>query len=234
MPDSTGQMYVAHWPIERVLPGETHLTWLYGFRSPWAQDACRQCKSPLAKGELCVGCNYYDEEVGYYLCMGCAEPMLAPERVSRLRPDGLEAVDQLELTVVASHCSPELSDPQAILLAPHSDNGMPRPRTKTQTRDVDVVLDAGKPVVVSRVRVHNWYFGAYPKRVEVFGFESLDDGPEGQCRIGAGRLRKASVWAEVDCTAQGEAAFRYFRLRFPEILEPSEHSRMKLGVVLLD
>ncbi len=243
--EQTDETYIARWPIAYTPPGVHDQSGLYGFRSPWSDDRCAQCGKRLAEGELCLGDNYHDSECGHYLCMRCAEPLLDRERVPKMQPDGCLGIDQLKVTVVAGRCSPDLRTPSAVLLGPHSDNGMPQARTSEQTSNVDVVFDAGESVVVERVKIHNWYVGCYPARVEVAAFSDLGmlDGERVLWlhQVGAGPLRKASVWSEVDCAARwpvdhsGERiALRYIRLRFSGILEPSQYGHMCLGVVLFE
>jgi len=221
---------VIQWPISHRPEGFSYDMQFHGFLWPRDQSSdCEGCGRPFAIGDLCIGDNYHEDDWGYHLCEDCAAPLIAGAGLHPPRPDGLQRIDQLQVTVVAEHCSSDLADPSAILLGPHSDNGMPRARSVSPV--VDVVLDAGHPVAIERVRVHNWYFGGFPRAVEVFVADRSEPSADWML-AGAGPLRKASVWVDVDCL-QG-TAHRFVRLRFGPTLEPGQYEHIVLGVVLLE
>ena len=174
-------LYVPRFPVSATIPiprseefedcyhNRTELN-MYYMRAPWGRQ-CDECKHQISKGDSIMGDCYFQDETGLFLCQYCARNEGSIR--AHLKPRGELDVDMTEVVVVDA--SADMINPEACLLAPHSDNGFPRAREGcTEHRGpIYVTLDAQREVLLKCFRNHNWYHHSYAACVSIWA-TSLD------------------------------------------------------------
>ena len=164
------------WPIACTVPyprsseyqdcsyDRTSIT-LYAMRSPH-QNRCDVCHHTISVGDLITADLYHREECTLVLCEHCSRHHGPLRRMCQ--PRAILDYDSTAAEIVAS--SDNISDPSAVLLGAHSDCGYPRARAAANDQSTAwVVIDAGRPVMIDELRVHNWFHKSYPDAVSLLG-----------------------------------------------------------------